>query len=181
MLTPAAFPRFFAKAILNAVGGGVAGDFVVEVLPDVARDVWAWWGNGRPEDQLRAEIQEIAQLTPQEAEQQAAQIMSAQAANTPEPVLRLVTSLVARVPAAVRASQAAAWPIPSADAPCSPRFGLRGPTTCCPSCPHHLPRFHEGQKPIPGIDWELVEPLGVGGFGEVWRARNPFTWGQRRR
>ncbi len=40
-------------------------------------------------------------------------------------------------------------------------------------------RFKPGDRPIPGADWELVQLLGKGGFGEVWKAHNPQLPSQR--
>src|SRR5262249_20952138 len=39
--------------------------------------------------------------------------------------------------------------------------------------PTKLPRFKPGDRPLAGVDLQLEEMLGVGGFGEVWRAKNP--------
>src|SRR5947209_2139119 len=64
MQVPAVLIKFFVKASLNAVGGGVAGDFAVEVLPGIARDVWNWWGKNRSEAQRRADLEALVALPP---------------------------------------------------------------------------------------------------------------------
>src|SRR5277367_3750989 len=100
-----AFLRFVTKAALNYVGFGVAGDFVAEALPEMARDVYDWWAKGRPQEQLRAEIQALAQLDDEEARRQAAEAVAAEAEFQPELLQLSLITYLAQAPAAVRQTQ----------------------------------------------------------------------------
>ena len=171
MRTPLAFLRFVAKAALNAVGFGVAGDFAVELLPEMVRDVWDWWGKDHPAAELRAEVQAVAQVGDAEARQLAAAAIAQEAAGQPAPVLEAVAAYLSRVPAAVRASQRR--PADPTGRTVSPALMLSRPEHLAPLLPQGPSRFQAGQQ-VPGFaDWTLEELLGVGGFGEVWKAVNP--------
>jgi hypothetical protein len=171
MRAPAAFLRFVAKAALNAVGFGIAGDFAVEFLPELARDVWDWWGKGQPPQQLRQELQAVAGVSDEEARRLAAEAVAQEATGQPEPVKTAVAAYLTRVPAAIRASQRR--PADPTGRTVSPSLVLSRPEHLAPLLPQTPPRFQAGQR-VPGFgDWVLEELLGVGGFGEVWKAVNP--------
>jgi formylglycine-generating enzyme required for sulfatase activity len=171
MRTPLALLRFVAKAGLNALGGGLAGEFAVEVLPDLARDVWRWWGDGKAPEQLRDEAQAVAALPDAEARAAAEQVAAEEAADQPTEVRRRLADYLAQLPAAIRQSQRR--PADPTGRTLAAGLRLEGPADVLPLLPVRLPRFRAGDRPAGVGDWELEELLGVGGFSEVWRARNP--------
>ena len=166
-----AFLRFVTKAALNYVGFGVAGDFLAEALPEMARDVYRWWGKGRSQEQLRAEVQALAQLSDEEARRLAGEAVAAEAAFQPEALQLSLISYLAQAPAAVRQTQRRLADPTGRTVVASLSF--TSPHDVLALLPARLPRFQKGQH-APGFgDWVLDELLGVGGFGEVWKATNP--------
>ena len=172
MRSPIAFFRFIAKAMINVAAGGLpVGDFIVDVLPEIGRDVWDAWAGPRTEAERRAEIEAVVLIPDSEAPSLAAEVVAEVAADQPEAVRQLVTGYLTMVPAAVRASlrrqsDPSGTTIPPDLVPHSADELIR-------LLPSRLPHFKPGDRP-PGLDWELERFLGVGGFGEVWKARHVY-------
>jgi hypothetical protein len=171
METPFALLKFIAKASLNAVGGGFAGDLVMDVMPGVFRDVWGRWSKDRTDEQRRAELEALAQA-PAEQVKKAAKEEAASAASgrPPGEVLALETYLT-MVPGTLRRSLRR--PADPRGATVPKNLPLQSPEDLARLLPPRPPRFGPGQRPIANVDREVVKLLGSGGFGEVWLARNP--------
>jgi serine/threonine protein kinase len=172
MRTPWALLRFVAKAALNYVGFGVAGDFAVEVLPDIAMDVWKWWAGGKKPEELKDEVEALTKAPAEAVKAEAEAVAAELAPGQPEKQQALVAYLT-QIPGTVRRSLRR--PADPEGQTVPPGLLLEGPEDLLPFLPTRMPRFKAGDRP-PGVgDWELVELLGAGGFGEVWKARNPYT------
>src|SRR5262245_24231325 len=100
--TPMALLRFVARASLNAVGGGILGDFAIDVIPDIARDVWKHWSAGKTPPQMHAELQALAQAPPAEVREAARQAAAEAAPELNLEMRERLADYVAQVPALVR-------------------------------------------------------------------------------
>ncbi|HEY7424950.1 MAG TPA: bifunctional serine/threonine-protein kinase/formylglycine-generating enzyme family protein [Gemmataceae bacterium] len=163
--------RCLAKAVVKhgikflcnlAPGGGAVYDFAADVVEDYRRD--------SREDALRAELQALAQAPTNQVHQQVEADVQAVAADQPSEVRQALTAYLTQVPAAIRRSLRRPSDPTGTTVPAT--LALSRPEDLMAFLPSRPPRFRPGDRPLPGVDWELEELVGVGGFGEVWKARH---------
>jgi formylglycine-generating enzyme required for sulfatase activity/tRNA A-37 threonylcarbamoyl transferase component Bud32 len=163
--------RVLGKVALNAVGGGIAGDLVFEFLPEVAQKAWTGWTAETNESQRRLEIEELAQASPDQVRRWVKDTVEEVAGGQPEAVRQKLAGYLMQMPASVRQSMRRPTDPTGATVPVG--LTLRKASDLLALLPKRPPRFHAGDRPLTGVDLVLEEMLGVGGFGEVWKARNP--------
>ena len=176
MRTPLVLLRAIGKAVLTVIGpAGVLGGIVIDAVAEIANNVWDAWGKGKNEEEHRAELEAVAQATGEEICEGIEKIVQEITAAEPANVRRALAGYLRQVLGFDPAGGSVAPPTRPA-----PRSRS---DWCCqgggpaPLPPGSSPQFEPGDHPLPGVDWVLDELLGVGGFGEVWKAHNPHVEG----
>lgn len=172
--TKSALMKWLARSLVRLVPMGEAAvDFTTEVLPTMSQEVYGWWTGQTTPEERREELEALAQadrLEVQSAIEAAIEDAAHEAGVSVDPAKReKVKQYLEQVPDAIRRSLRR--PGDSRGLTVPPHLAPRNADQLAALLPQRPPAFKAGDRPIPGVDIELVSPLGAGGFGEVWRAR----------
>ena len=175
------------RLLLRCVGGAVADHGLkcllgaipfAEKLYDIARDAYDRYKKEAEVAERLAQVEAAAQASLEDVKQEVAEVvqeMQAQASpqvrqQLQDPAVELaLVSYLQQVPASIRSSMRR--PADPSGRSVRAEFSLQSPEDLLGILPSGPPRFKPGDQPL-AADWELVELLGKGGFGEVWKARH---------
>lgn len=150
-----------AKSLLKCIPFG-------EILYDIANDTLEEWRlTCRSGAERRIGLEMLVQADPALVRQQA----EAVALSVATLELRApLAEYLQRLPSVIRRSLSHPEDLSGRTAPAG--LPLDKPEDLVPFLPPRPPRFRPGDRPTGLEDWVLEELLGVGGFGEVWKAKH---------
>ena len=138
----------------------------------VASNLIERYDQHRNRDQLRGELEELMRAQFAHFREEVAGAMADQNLQLAEDVRAQVEAYLSQFQASAKQ---AARILGDASAKTVPdTVGLQDPAQLAAFLPQRAARFTVGSA-VPGLpSWILTEPLGAGGFGEVWKAENPY-------
>ncbi|MGL4552865.1 MAG: bifunctional serine/threonine-protein kinase/formylglycine-generating enzyme family protein, partial [Gemmataceae bacterium] len=146
-------------------------------LVDFAGRILGLFGNKVPPPQqpavARAALAQAAAMPAAEFAKKAEEIVEQAIPDKPAEYKKAVTEYLKLMPARIRATFARRDDPTGTTAPA--KWAANRPEDLVPLLPPRPPLFKEGDNPPEARRWKLIERLGIGGFGEVWKAQNVTT------
>ncbi|MFO0881449.1 MAG: bifunctional serine/threonine-protein kinase/formylglycine-generating enzyme family protein [Gemmataceae bacterium] len=139
---------------------------------DIAADAIERYRRAELEACLRQDADQVLQASSEEVRLEASRIAQEVLAGRPPEEIALLEQYLIQVPTVAR--QPLKRPSDPGGTTVPGDYNLLDPIQLGNLLPQRLPRFRRGENVPQAPQWQFVDLLGAGGFGEVWLARHAF-------